>query len=361
MPSLNPHNRDGSIGVVMAVRNAFDTVRAALDSVLKQTYPPSEVVIVDDASNDGTLDILSSYRDPRIKLLVQSHQRGVAHSLNIAFRATESSFIARMDADDISYRHRFASQIAVMERDERAAVVGSSVRLMDADNRLHGILALPEDYASICGYASMSPPFRHPAVMIRRSALCELPDPYNCDFEGAEDYELWTKLLPFHRAYNIKAPLLAYRVHHKSVTSRQRTSQAVVHAAAAQKFARAMAGDVEPSVFTPLANAIVLNKKVISSELAALCETLRRVNGGIADRLESSHDIRFAAREQYYILLKLAIKSKSTVFSRLVSEMANDRAFSLFPRSGGPALRDMRRICGMMMSRVGHQHYSQLP
>ena len=70
------------VSVLMPVYNAETHLREAIDSILKQTYQHLEFVIVNDGSTDGSEDIILSYKDPRIRLLVNPENKGLIYSLN---------------------------------------------------------------------------------------------------------------------------------------------------------------------------------------------------------------------------------------------------------------------------------------
>ena len=120
---------DYDISVVMPVFNAETTIKRAVDSILEQTLPPAELIIVDDGSTDETMQILSSFKDDRIVLVQQPH-RGVAAAANKGTELAQSPLIARMDADDFSHRERLEKQAAWLRLHE-LDVVGCQVRMTD--------------------------------------------------------------------------------------------------------------------------------------------------------------------------------------------------------------------------------------
>jgi glycosyltransferase involved in cell wall biosynthesis len=101
------------VTVVMPAYNAVATVSAAIESIRKQTYTHWDLLIVDDGSTDGTWEVLKSaaFLDPRIALIRNPSNRGLAASLNTGWRQAGGEVIARMDADDTSLPQRFEKQI----------------------------------------------------------------------------------------------------------------------------------------------------------------------------------------------------------------------------------------------------------
>src|SRR5688572_18122022 len=100
----------------MPVFNGERFLREAVESILRQTYGDFEFVIVDDGSTDGTRDILQTYecKDRRVRIHRQPRNLGVTSALNQGCRLASGSFIARMDADDISVTTRLDQQIAYL-------------------------------------------------------------------------------------------------------------------------------------------------------------------------------------------------------------------------------------------------------
>jgi glycosyltransferase involved in cell wall biosynthesis len=110
----------------MPVRNAERTIIRAIKSVLAQTYPHFELVIIDDGSTDTTATRIASVTDPRIKLIVDGGSLGLAARLNEIAAVARGSLIARMDGDDFSYPDRFERQVAFLNANPAIDLVGTS-------------------------------------------------------------------------------------------------------------------------------------------------------------------------------------------------------------------------------------------
>ena len=100
----------------MPVYNGQKFVGEAIGSILNQTYKNFEFIIIDDGSTDNTLNIIHEFEDDRILLIKNNTNLGIAKSLNIGIDTARGKYIARMDADDISKRIRFARQYAILEK-----------------------------------------------------------------------------------------------------------------------------------------------------------------------------------------------------------------------------------------------------
>jgi len=122
--------------VVMSVRNQHQFLENAIDSILDQTYSKSNFIIIDDASGSKTKQILNAIKDKRVKIITNSRHLGLAESLNIAIASSQSTYIARMDADDISIKSRLKTQLNFLLTHPKVAVCGSQVTLMDGNFRI---------------------------------------------------------------------------------------------------------------------------------------------------------------------------------------------------------------------------------
>lgn len=102
-----------SVTVGITAYNALSTIQCAIDSALSQTYPVSEVIIVDDCSTDGTLDVLANYerRHEIVKILPHDINRGVAAARNTIIENASSEFLVFFDDDDYSVPDRVECQL----------------------------------------------------------------------------------------------------------------------------------------------------------------------------------------------------------------------------------------------------------
>jgi glycosyltransferase involved in cell wall biosynthesis len=206
------------VSVVMAVRDAAPYVRAAVDSVLAQSVRDLELVVVDDASTDGSREIVAGYADPRLVLVRNERHLGLTRSLNRGLACARAALVARHDADDVSGPERLARQMAVLAAHARVALVGSRGRLVDAAGRHVGALDRPLDPYGIRWYQMFDCAFIHGSVMFRRAVVADALGGYDESLVWAQDWELWGRVLERHDAVNLPDRLIDYRTHTGSVT-----------------------------------------------------------------------------------------------------------------------------------------------
>src|SRR5262245_1919419 len=101
-----------TVSVVIPVYARAAFVGAAVDSVLAQTFPSFEIVVVDDGSTDRSREIIRAYRDPRVRLICHPHNRGIPAARNTGIDAARGDYVAFLDSDDIAYPNRLARQVA---------------------------------------------------------------------------------------------------------------------------------------------------------------------------------------------------------------------------------------------------------
>lgn len=207
------------VSVLLPVHNASAYVRRAIDSILAQTFRDFELIVIDDASTDGSAAVLDDLHDQRIVRISFEKNRGIVDGLNSALNKVRGRYIARMDADDVAHSDRFQQQVEYLDRHPNTVVVGSWIQGF-GDVRRQYIHRYPATHDEILSCLLFESPFAHPAVMIRRTAIESLAQLYSPDFPYVEDWELWTRLIFSGEGANIPAPLLQYRIHAKSSSQR---------------------------------------------------------------------------------------------------------------------------------------------
>jgi glycosyltransferase involved in cell wall biosynthesis len=205
------------VAVLLPVRDAAATVRAAAVSILRGGYRDLELIAVDDGSSDATAAVLERLagRDRRVRLLGGPGE-GIALALDRALTASDSELVARMDADDVSWPGRLAAQVAALDADPGLTVVGARVRLFprrqvrDGMRRYVAWLNSLTTPALVARDLFVEAPLVHPATLLRRSALAAVGGWRAGDFP--EDYDLWLRLAARRaRMVNLPATLLDWR------------------------------------------------------------------------------------------------------------------------------------------------------
>jgi glycosyl transferase family 2 len=224
------------ISVVMPVRNGVQFLKSALESILSQSFGDFEFVVVDDYSQDATLEILQSYAkaDKRVKVLRNQRQPGIATALNLGIEVARGRYIARQDADDCSASERFRSQLAFLRRNPRTVIVGAYLQIVDEAGCPLRVHREPVGPSTVLFHLQFGTPFAHPTVMMRADFLRQMPELYR--EMPAQDYDLWARMiLAGARGDNIPEPLVKYRLHPASDSN----LRSIDHGRAADQISRA--------------------------------------------------------------------------------------------------------------------------
>jgi hypothetical protein len=205
------------LSVLLPVYNGAAFLRAALDSVLAQTFRDFELLVIDDGSSDGSAEIAASFADSRVRLLRHERNLGLARTLNAGLEAARSPLVARQDADDLSHPERLARQVAFLDAHPEIALLGTQGWAIDETGRRSGDLDKPCDPAGIAWLMMFDNAFLHTSVVFRRDVVLGLGG-YDPAFVYCQDYELWSRLLRAHRAANLPDRLVLSRLHGGSMT-----------------------------------------------------------------------------------------------------------------------------------------------
>lgn len=134
------------VSIIMPMHNSASYVGEAITSVLKQTYPHWELLVIEDASKDNSCDIVRTYQeqDSRIHLLINDHHTGRPSSpRNMGVKHAKGRYIAFLDSDDVWFPEKLQQQIPLFE-DEKVAIVYSNYEKMDeAGHRANRVVKAP--------------------------------------------------------------------------------------------------------------------------------------------------------------------------------------------------------------------------
>lgn len=208
----------------MPVYNGEAYLRTAIESILSQSYTDFEFLVIDDGSTDSSPQIVSEYRDSRIRFVSNKMNLGIAATLNRGFRLARGRYIARMDCDDISLTERLRKQFDFMEKNPGVGVCGSRVRRIGAKR---GLWKVQTGDAAIKSRLLFENAMAHPSVMLRTSVLAKHNLCYDPTFRCAQDFAFWVQLARHSRLANLDEVLLLYRVHSSQISEAQGREQSL--------------------------------------------------------------------------------------------------------------------------------------
>lgn len=210
------------VSIVLPVYNGASYLSCAIQSILKQTHENFELIVLNDGSKDDSESIIQSFqaKDKRIIYIENEINLGLIATLNKGFDAASGKYIARMDQDDISCPERLRLQIDFLEQLKTPAIVGCNEVIIDKENRVLRIPRTIHAEASENFWIKFRKcPVNHPTVMMSREVLTSYRPVYQPQDIYAEDHCAWLRLNKTIPIYNIKAPLLFYRIHEANYTN----------------------------------------------------------------------------------------------------------------------------------------------
>ncbi len=210
------------VSIIIPSYNHEQFIGRAVESVLAQTYQDLEIVITDDASTDGSVDILTSYarQDPRIKLFFNRFNYET-HAVNHCIQQSSGEYIAMLSSDDEFYPTKLERQVDFLDRHPEVAAVFTQVRVVDEQNR-----DLPDASHTYCTIFQQPNRSRHawlrrfyfegnclchPSVLVRRSVYQTL-GVYNPLMGALDDLDMWVRICLHHEIHVLGATLVNFRI-----------------------------------------------------------------------------------------------------------------------------------------------------
>ena len=180
------------ISVIMGVHNCEKTLREAVDSICRQTYPNWELILWDDGSTDGTYALARQYETEypdRIRAFHDEENHKLSHALNQCLRHAEGEMIARMDGDDISRPERLEKQVRYLQEHPDIDLVGTQMNRFDEDGYSEVLRAPLQPEPEMLRSGT---PIHHATILTYRSVYEALGGYTESEMvEGVEDVDLW--------------------------------------------------------------------------------------------------------------------------------------------------------------------------
>lgn len=220
-----------AITILMAVYNGISTLDMAIRSIRNQTFDAWELVLVDDASKDDLQSFVAKYGDPRIRVIRNASNLGLAASLNRGIDLAEAPYIARMDADDVSYPRRLEVQYEFLKKHPAVDVVGSKALVFGVAGNAMGVIPVAETHESIWNARLAGAfPLYHPTWMGKTEWFRR--HKYDPSFRKAQDYELLLRAAGTSTYANVAEILFGYRADQSNIRKRLQTRRYVLMALA---------------------------------------------------------------------------------------------------------------------------------
>lgn len=207
-------NRKPVVTILLPTLRIDQFFEIAIQSILNQTFQNYQVLVIADHNCDLS-ELLAI--DSRVFHLKVSPSLNLSQKLNLGIEASDSKYIARMDADDVAHPKRIQSQVDFLEINPEVDIIGTGIRFIGSipnHRNSHGEIALlPKENYDLLTHMLYKNPFFHPTVMIRAQTLNKFNLRYDEKYLRSQDYELWSRAAGKLVFYNLQEPLLDYRLH----------------------------------------------------------------------------------------------------------------------------------------------------
>lgn len=217
------------VTVLTTVYNRAAYLGATMESVLAQRFSDLELLIVDDGSTDASLEVASSFRDPRVRVVRNPTNLGIPRTRNRGLEEARGEYLAILDSDDLARPERLERQVRYLDAHPEVAVVGSFCAWIDErGRRLRRVKRRPVKPEDVRAALLFRCPIQNSAATGRTALLRRFG--YRAEFAVGEDYDLWARLSATHRLANLPEVLVDYRVHSERTprTGMQRLRTAIV-------------------------------------------------------------------------------------------------------------------------------------
>lgn len=200
-----------SVTIAIPFYNAEDFLPDAIRSVFAQTHKEWELLLIDDGSTDGSLEIARSVNDPRVRVIVDGNNKKLAARLNEVTDLAKYDYIARMDADDLMSPERIARQLRILENNKEIDVISTGVFSVLNDLSLIGSRGQNQNNITFEDLLHKKAGIVHAAVIARKSWYNR--NKYDESLSVAQDLDLWLRSSSANdlNVMTIAEPLYVYR------------------------------------------------------------------------------------------------------------------------------------------------------
>lgn len=218
MTVSSPHPGRAAVSVVIPTFNRAELLPRAVESVLAQTHPAAEVIVVDDGSSDGTGELVAS-RFPEVRVAAQAH-RGVSAARNRGIAAASGDWIALLDSDDEWCAEKLARQLAALDEHPEYRICHTDEIWIRNGRRVQPRVKHAKRGGRIFRHCLPLCVISPSSVLIHRSVF-EQVGGFDEDLPACEDYDLWLRICCRFPVLLVEEPLVVKYGGHDDQLSRR--------------------------------------------------------------------------------------------------------------------------------------------
>ena len=202
-------DRDPVVSVIIPVHNRPEGLRRAMESVSSQAFDELELIVVDDASDDGTPDVIAAFDGPRVRGIRLDRNSGVAEARNRGIAAARGRYVAFLDSDDAWLPGKLAAQVAALD------AAPPSVALVYGGLRVLGPQGEHDWQPQVSGYVfpamlAANRMFAAPSTMLVRREVFDWLGGFDSTLTAIEDYDILLRICRFYAVEALDGPLACY-------------------------------------------------------------------------------------------------------------------------------------------------------
>jgi len=205
------------VTVLINSYNGEKTIYQAIKSALSQTYKNYEILIIDDASTDSTINIIKKFKNKKIRLYRNKKNVGLGKSRVLAQSKIQGEYVCILDQDDIWNKNKIKSQLKLFLKDKKVGLVATGYKLIDKNNKIISLENKYYDMKNFINYLSFKNIFAHSTIMYK-TKYAKSVGWYSNKLIYAQDYDLTVNILKKYEFRFLKNILVKIRTNHTSMT-----------------------------------------------------------------------------------------------------------------------------------------------
>jgi len=197
------------VSIILPVYNGACTLKPAIQSIILQTFHDWELILLDDASLDNSLELMNSFTDDRIHIIVGEKNIGLPATLNKGIELAKGQYIARMDQDDIAFPKRLSKQVKFLTSNNDIDLLGTAALVFTSNGQISGQFPLRKTHCEICTKPFSGFYLPHPTWMGKIEWFKKYK--YNVNAKRTEDQDILLRSYRYSHFFCLPEILLGYR------------------------------------------------------------------------------------------------------------------------------------------------------